>query len=150
MAHKSQINGKTLNLMFLALARFFNPTTLKWSPRSLKTSGTQGIVAVASPRIDAAFFWLGALFSISLGTAVIPRRNEKQMNYAKFWGPNKVHYRKRAKVWNVTRLHPLTRGGSLPRAPRPPFHWARGISEIWNRNFCWTESATGERDVPIL
>ena len=51
-----------------------------------KTSGTQGIVAVASPRIDAAFFWLGALFSISLGTAVISRRNEKQMVMQNFGG----------------------------------------------------------------
>ena len=31
-----------------------------------------------------------ALFSISLGTAVIPRRNEKQ-RLAKFWEANKVH-----------------------------------------------------------
>ena len=29
MVRKCQINGKTLNLMFLALARFFSPTTLK-------------------------------------------------------------------------------------------------------------------------
>ena len=32
-----------------------------------------------------------ALFSISLGTAVIPRRNEKKC-YAKFWEANKMHY----------------------------------------------------------
>ena len=30
-----------------------------------------------------------------------------------------------------------------------PFHWARGISEISNRNFCWMESDPSERDVPI-
>ena len=110
---------------------------------SIKTERTQiyflsdVLVAVASPRIDAAFFWLGALFSISLGTAVIPRRNEKQMNYAKFGGSNKVHYGRCAKVWNVTRLHPLTRWGALPRAPQTtvPLGKARGISEISNRNF---------------
>ena len=53
-----------------------------------ETSGTQGIVAVASPRIaiDAAFFWLGTLFSISLRAAVVPRRNEKQMVMQNFGG----------------------------------------------------------------
>ena len=44
-------------------------------------------------------------------------------------------------------LHPAytsnnqTRGG-LGRVfnRNVPFHWARGISEIWNRIFCWMES----------
>ena len=34
-----------------------------------------------------------ALFSKSIGTAVIPRRNGKQ-SYANFWGANEVHYRR--------------------------------------------------------
>ena len=33
-----------------------------------------------------------ALFSISLGAAVIPRRNERQRLYINFWGANKVNY----------------------------------------------------------
>ena len=63
MARKCQINGKTLNLMFLALARFFSPTTLKWSPRSLiskskKTRQESKEVNFIRPRPHASgYFW---------------------------------------------------------------------------------------------
>ena len=42
-----------------------------------------------------------ALFSISLGTAVIPRKM-KNDGYAKFWGANKLHYGRCASGENVT------------------------------------------------